>query len=54
MEKKSILIVDDDKYIQNVFSRILQKQGYSVDSVESGQEALNKLEAQNYDLVLIC
>jgi DNA-binding NtrC family response regulator len=55
MEKqnKSVLIVDDDKYILNIFSRILQKQGYTVDTVETGQEALEKLDTEKYNLALI-
>jgi DNA-binding NtrC family response regulator len=52
-EKKSILIVDDDKYILNIFSRILQKQGYDVDTAETGQEALEKLDTKEYNLALI-
>lgn len=51
--KKNILIVDDDKYILNIFSRILQKQGYNVDTVETGQEALEKVDTQEYNLALI-
>jgi DNA-binding NtrC family response regulator len=36
MEKqpKNILIVDDDKYILHIFSRILQKQGYNVETAD--------------------
>jgi len=52
-QKKSILIIDDDKSILNIFTRILQKQGYHTDTAETGQEALEKLEANSYDLALI-
>jgi DNA-binding NtrC family response regulator len=52
-QKKSILIIDDDKSILNIFTRILQKQGYSVDTAETGQEALEKLQANSYDLALV-
>ncbi len=52
-QKKSILIVDDDKYILHVFSRILQKQEYNVETAETGQEALEKLKSKNFDLALI-
>lgn len=50
---KTILIVDDDKFILNVFSRILQKQGYTVEVAETGQETLEKMNESQYDLVLI-
>lgn len=53
MEQKSILIIDDDKFILNVFSRILQKQGYNVDTAETGQEALEKLDTRKYNLALV-
>lgn len=52
-KKKSILIIDDDKSILNIFTRILQKQGYHTDTAETGQEALEKLQTHNYDLALI-
>ena len=52
-QKKSILIIDDDKSILNIFTRILQKQGYNTDTAETGQEAMEKLEAHSYDLALI-
>ena len=52
-QKKSILIIDDDKSILNIFTRILQKQGYQTDMAETGQEALEKLETNSYDLALI-
>lgn len=51
--EKSILIIDDDKYIQQVFTRILKKQGYNVDCAETGQEAIEKLQNQKYDIALI-
>ena len=52
-KKKTIIIIDDDKFILNVFSRILQKQGYNVDVVETGQETLEKINEKKYDLALI-
>lgn len=52
-QKKSILIIDDDKYIQQIFTRILRKQGYHTESAETGQEAVEKLQNQKYDLALI-
>ena len=52
-QKKSILIIDDDKSILNIFTRILQKQGYKTDTAETGQEAIEKLQANTYHLALI-
>ena len=50
---KSILIIDDDKFILDVFSRILKNQGYNVDTAETGQKALEKLKTKKFDLAII-
>ena len=52
-EKKSILIVEDDKAIIKSFKNILQLEGYSVDTAETGREAIQKSKAQFYNLVLL-
>lgn len=52
-QKANILIIDDDQSIISVFSRILQKQGYSVASAETGQEAMERLQEQKCDLALV-
>jgi len=48
-----VLIIDDDKSILNILSRILAKKGFSVDTAESGQEAITKLSAKTYSAALI-
>ena len=50
---KTILVVDDDKSILRTFTRILQKNGYKIDSVETGKEAIEKAENRHYDLALV-
>jgi DNA-binding response OmpR family regulator len=50
---KTILVVDDDKSILRTFTRILQKNGYKIDSVETGKEAIEKAESGHYDLALV-
>ena len=39
MGKKRILVVDDDVGILRVFRSILQKEGYSVETAETGKIA---------------
>ncbi len=51
--RKTILVVDDDKSILRTFTRILQKNGYAIDSAETGREAMEKAEAKHYDLTLV-
>ena len=50
---KTILIVDDDKSILRTFTRILQKNGYEIDAVETGKEAIEKADTQEYDMALV-
>ena len=54
MEKqRNILLVDDDKSILRILTSILQKQGYSVHTAETGREAEEMINSQSYDLALI-
>jgi len=54
MEKqKNILVVDDDKSILRILTRILQKQGYNAHTAETGREAEEEINSQSYDLALI-
>jgi DNA-binding response OmpR family regulator len=50
---KTILVVDDDKSILRTFTRILQKNGYEIDAVETGKEAIEKADTRQYDLALV-
>lgn len=53
MSKAAILIVDDDEDILYFFRVLLEENGYTVDTVQTGQEALDKAETYSYDLVLL-
>jgi CheY-like chemotaxis protein len=53
MTTKTILVVDDDKSILRTFTRILQKNGYEIDAVETGKEAIEKADTRHYDLALV-
>jgi DNA-binding response OmpR family regulator len=50
---KNILIVDDDESILRSLSRVLHKNGYSVEVATTASEALNKLKNRHFDLALI-
>ena len=50
---RTILVVDDDKSILRTFTRILQKNGYKVDTAETGKEAIEKVDKRQYDLALV-
>jgi CheY-like chemotaxis protein len=48
---RKVLVVDDDPVVAKSFDRVLAGKGYAVITASSGQEALNKLESEDYDVV---
>ena len=50
--KESILIVDDEEPIRVLLQECLQGQGYQTQKAANGDEALNALGANSFDLVL--
>ena len=53
MSAGRILVVDDDPQIRRVMRLTLTAQGYEVSDAKSGEEALERLHGENYDLVLL-
>ncbi len=51
--KRTTLLIDDDKAILKVFRRIFEKNGYAVATAETGKEAEEKLEQNEYDATLV-
>jgi CheY-like chemotaxis protein/glycine cleavage system H lipoate-binding protein len=49
--KARILCVDDEEVILGSFRKILVLDGYSIDTVETGQEALGLIQKHHYDFV---
>jgi CheY-like chemotaxis protein len=48
---RKVLVVDDDPVVGKSFDRVLSGKGYAVITASSGQEALNKLDMEDYDVV---
>jgi len=53
LEKKSVLIVEDDESVLIPIAEILRLEGYSVDSAKTGKEAIEKSNLRFYNLALI-
>lgn len=53
MDKKRILIVDDEEDIVNVLRFRLEANNYAVLSASEGQEGLNKARTEKPDLVIL-
>ncbi|MFZ5980703.1 MAG: sigma-54-dependent transcriptional regulator [Candidatus Zixiibacteriota bacterium] len=50
--KFSVLVVDDDKLVNEFITATVQRAGYECSSVFSGEEALELFEKQTFDIVL--
>jgi len=48
-----ILVVDDDESVRKGLAAVLKQKGHSVDTAESGKEAIRKSKAKFYNLALI-
>lgn len=53
-KKQKVFIIDDDKFLLNMYSLKFQKSGFDVDTAVGGQEALTKLrEGVSPDIILL-
>ena len=50
--KPRILVVDDEEIARKNLEHILRKENYTVVTVENGLEAVKKMEASDYDVIL--
>jgi CheY-like chemotaxis protein len=48
---RKVLVVDDDPVVGKSFDRVLSEKGYAVSTVPNGQDALDKLASDDYDVV---
>ena len=53
VRRASVLVVDDDAAIRRTLSRILEKEGYLVEAVESGGKAIEVSNERFFNVVLI-
>ncbi len=52
-EKKRILVVDDDAGILRTFKSILEKEGYIVETAETGKDALKKIKNEKFSVYIL-
>lgn len=53
MQQPSILLVEDEEHLHEALKLNLEMEGYEVDSVFDGQEALKKIQSAHYDLIIL-
>jgi PleD family two-component response regulator len=51
-QAQTILVIDDEPGITSALAYLLRRGGYVVDTAANGRLALEKLQAQAYDLIL--
>ncbi len=50
---KKILIIEDDKFLGELISQKLEKEGYSVINTVNGEEGIKKAEKEKPDVILL-
>jgi DNA-binding response OmpR family regulator len=53
MTATRILVADDEAEIRNLLAKYLEREGFSVDAVAGGRQALSCTSARAYDLVIL-
>lgn len=50
---KRVLIAEDSSVIQNLARKILEFQNYEITAVKNGEQVLQLLEKENFDIILL-
>jgi len=50
---KRILVVDDEEQIRDLLTRMLELEGFAVDTAEDGEVGMEMLTRTSYDLIII-
>ncbi|MDQ3292731.1 MAG: response regulator [Bacteroidota bacterium] len=53
MSELQILLAEDNKLNQLMIKKVVEDFGFALDIVETGKEAVERLEKQHYDLILM-
>lgn len=53
MDQKKILLVEDEALIRELYARQLTKAGFMVKPASSGEEAVQILKTENFDVILL-
>ena len=48
-----VLVADDAEIVRDLMRRMIEKLGHVVDEAEDGQEAVEAIQSQRYDLLLL-
>ena len=53
MDKKKVLLIEDEDYIRDLYKRQLELANIATDAFATGKEGLASIKTQKYDLVLL-
>lgn len=53
MKNNRILLVDDDEVMLKTFQLILEEEGYLVETSTNGQNAIDKVNKNNFNLIIL-
>lgn len=53
LNKKNILLVEDNKINQMITQKMLEKRGISCKIIDNGEDAIHEIKDNNYDLILM-
>lgn len=49
----NILLLEDDSFLQQLYKDLLTQEGYTVEAVSKGKDALDKIKNKHWDLILL-
>lgn len=52
-DRKRALVVDDDDPIRAMLAKIVERQNLAVDTARDGAEAIERIDANGYDLIVL-
>lgn len=50
---KKILLVEDDPFLIEIYSKKLKEEGFEIEVAQDGEKALEKLDEKKFDLILL-
>jgi DNA-binding NtrC family response regulator len=53
MNKKKVLVIDDEEVIRDLLKKVLYKEGYDIYTAANGISALEKIKTTDYDMLLL-
>ncbi len=53
IKQQRVLFIDDEPYFQTIYGNTLKKAGYQVTFAKNGQEALDVLEKQDFEILVV-